>query len=610
MREFLAQYSDRNRDKINDDLFDRKFDRPLVDFVVDSIKNLEVLPAITLDSWELITDQTKIHTTIDKDLNKDAKIKNNKTLERLVSVNNTIADLLVLHFTVSAKGRTEHVTRRMLVLKELPGHYYVIGGKKVTLINQIVDNSTFVKDNVLKFKTIQHPIDLWLVTRKLTAYDGSTRKVKIYRMNLFSKDANPLLYYLAKFGIMDTIEFFGLEDAMAITFRILDKDKYQYYPLCDGLYLEVNRKAMKAHDFVERFAGTLYDAIIGDPNLFCTDALDRDYWLGRLSEIFIAKRQVSRGKKALISFDRILDPTTKKRLILKKHHKRDAFCLVRWLITNFDDLMKKDNHDLRYKRLRGNECIAYFFDVYITKNVYSLLNTNNAPFERYLKLLNTIHDTALLKSGRTGSAKGSSYSIYRYERYNDFSAIDACRHSLKGPNGLNGGKNGVSPKYKDIYPSHLGREDLNVCSSSSPGLTGYLTANCKLDQHGYFDNGDNEPDNYDRTIAIALADIADPKYFKSRLKLLKEEKDKDKDGFIVLKKKKSVWDINRDIYEHPEKYGLYDYGEGYTLIPKSQNVDAKGFIQLVWKNAAKEDRCKRDADGFILLEPIQKLGKK
>ena len=71
MREFLAQYSERNDDKINHGLFDRKFDRPLVDFVVDSIKNLEVLPAIKLDSWELVTDQTKIRTTINKRLNKE-----------------------------------------------------------------------------------------------------------------------------------------------------------------------------------------------------------------------------------------------------------------------------------------------------------------------------------------------------------------------------------------------------------------------------------------------------------------------------------------------------------------------------------------------------------
>lgn len=610
MREFLAQYSERNDDKINHDLFDRKFDRPLVEFVVDSIKNLEVLPAIKLDSWELVTDQTKIRTTINKRLNKDTKIKNNKILERLVPLNETVADLLVLHFTVSAKGRTEHVTRRMLVLKEMPGHYYIIGGKKVTLINQVVDNSTFVKGNKLKFKTIQFPVDLYLVNKTIEAYDGSKTKVKIYRMDLFSKESNPLQYYLAKYGVMDTIEMFGLEDVMAITYRKIDVTTYQYYRVCKDLYLEVNRKAMKAHEFVGRFVGTLYDAMSGDMSMTSHDVLDIDYWLGRLSEIFISKKQVTRGKKALISFSRIMDPTTKKRLMLKKQHKRDSFCLVRWLITNFDELMKKDNHDLKFKRLRGNECIAYFFDVYITRNVYSLLNSNNVQFDRYIKLLNTIHDTALLKAGRSGSAKGTSHSIYRYERYNDFSIIDACRHSLKGPNGLNGGKNGVAPHYKDIYPSHIGRYDLNVCSSSSPGLTGYLTANCKLDENGYFDSGNNEPDSYDQIISAVLEDISEYQYRIKRTRLLVEEKNRDKDGFLILEKRMTPMELNREFADHPEKYGLFECGKDLRLIPAYENVDPKGFMTLVWNNNDSSDEILRDKDGFIILEPISKLNTK
>ena len=44
-------------------------------------------------------------------------------------------------------------------------------------------------------------------------------------MDLFSKESNPLQYYLAKYGVMDTIEMFGLEDVMAITYRKIDVEK-------------------------------------------------------------------------------------------------------------------------------------------------------------------------------------------------------------------------------------------------------------------------------------------------------------------------------------------------------------------------------------------------
>ena len=608
MREFLAQYSARNNDKINHDLFDRKFDRPLVDFVVNSIKNLEVIPAITLDSWELVTDQTKIRVEINKRLNKDAKIKNNKTLERLIPLNGTLTDLLVLHFTISVKGITKKVTRRMLILKELPGHYYMIGGKKVTLINQVVDNSTFVKGDTLKFKTIQFPVDIYLASKRLQSTEGYSKKVNVFRMDLFSKVCNPLIYYLAKYGVMDTIEMFNLEDVMAITYRRVNPETYHYFRICKDLYLEVNKKAMKKHEFVSRFAGSMYDVMIGDPKMTAKDALDIDYWLGRLSELFVAKRQVSRGKKALISFSRILDPTTQKRLSLRKYHKKDSWCLVRWLLTNFDDLMKKDNHDLRFKRIRGNECIAYFFDAYITRNVYSLLNANNVPFDRYEKLLNAINETSLLKSGRSGSAKGSAHSIYRYENYNDFSAINASRHSLKGPNGLNGGKNGVSIKYKDIYPSHLGRYDLNVCSASAPGLTGYLAANCKLDENGYFDAENSEPDNYEMTLDPVLMATAEAGYQRSRLDMLRDEKTKDEDGFLVLKRQLTPEELNKEFNEHPEKHGLYRCGDELHLLHKHELVDAKGFPLLIRKNS-RDDRHVRDSEGFIILEWIPKVKK-
>ena len=66
MKEFLATYCEKNRKKINPALFERSFDKPLVDYIIDTYKNLEVLPGITLESYEYITDQTQIHTQINK----------------------------------------------------------------------------------------------------------------------------------------------------------------------------------------------------------------------------------------------------------------------------------------------------------------------------------------------------------------------------------------------------------------------------------------------------------------------------------------------------------------------------------------------------------------
>ena len=124
MKEFLAKYCTKNEEKINPDLFNRSFDKPLVDYIVDTCKNLEVLPGVKLESYEYITDQTQIHATINKRNKRDPKIKNNKCLERLTSTNISIYDMLVLHFRVTAKGQEAVVTRRIWVPKLIKGRYY------------------------------------------------------------------------------------------------------------------------------------------------------------------------------------------------------------------------------------------------------------------------------------------------------------------------------------------------------------------------------------------------------------------------------------------------------------------------------------------------------
>ena len=175
MMDFVAEYCHKRNDKkINPDIFKRTYDRPLVEYILDTCRNLEVIPAIKLESWEYITDQTKIHSMVDKKLAKDPKIRNNKTLERLAQPNRTLYDLLILHFRVTAKGRSVQVTRKVRVLKQLKDGSYIRNGKKVILLNQVVDNSTYVKydsnkmKTILNFKTTLYPIKLTMTKKKLT----------------------------------------------------------------------------------------------------------------------------------------------------------------------------------------------------------------------------------------------------------------------------------------------------------------------------------------------------------------------------------------------------------------------------------------------------------
>lgn len=604
MKDFIASYCHKNDDKVNDKMFNRSYDKPLVDFIVETCKNLEVIPAIKLESWELITDQTKIQSTINKKNAKDPKIKNNKCLERLAQPNNTLYDLLVLNFRVTAKGQDVRVTRKVRVLKQLRGGYYQRNGKKVIILNQVVDNSTFVKGNVLNFKTKLYPIKLDTISVKFKFHDGESASCPCFRLDLLTKVINPLYYFLAEYGIFDTIEMFNLNSVMSIVDTPLDTDHYVYIKANDHLYIEIQEQAFYAHEFVSTFAATLYDIIKTDKNATIKDVYDGDYWNTRLAEIFSKKVYPNKAERILISFNKIMDKGSRKQLLLRKYHRKNTFTIIRWMMTNYAELLKKDSNDLKYKRVRANETLAYFFDKRISANVYSLLNTDNPPFEKYIRLLNSINEDTLLR-GVGGGAKSSPSSMFRYERYNDFDAIEISRFTLKGPTGLNGGKHKTSTKYRDIYASQYGRYDLNVCSSSDPGLTGYLCANVQLTDTGYFDGSDSEPDDYDPVIDAVLDKYAEEDYEKNRKEYITTQISRDENGFFTLKKRHTAKELDKMFNENPGKYGLYRTADGLHLIPRMETEDTKGFITLIRRHTPKEEsEMVRDKDGFMVLQRV------
>lgn len=614
MKEFLAEYCEKNRKKINPGLFERSFDKPLVDYFIDTFKNLEVLPGVTFDSYEYITDQTKIHTSINKKNKRDPKIKNNKRLERLVSSGESIYDLLILHFTLNVKGQMNHVTRRIKIPKLIDGRWFIRGGKKVLPLIQVVDNSTFVKagkkkqENILNFKTTLYPIKLFTKPLKVKFVDDDEQyHIPIFQLDLFTKVTNPLLYFLARYGLESTLELFCLDKVMTVVPEVIDPDNYLYLKVNNKLYLEVHEKAMRLHDFVGKFIGTIFECMYSDKNkITIKDAYNRDYWLERLSEVFSKKRSVDKGERVLISFKKIMDPYTKKRLCLKKYQKKNTFTIMRWMLTNYEELLKKDSNDLRTKRLRANETQAFFLDTYITKNVNSLLNTDNPSMERYMRLFNSISEDIVFRSSHSVAGKSSQSSMFRFERYNDFDAIELSRYTLKGPTGLNGGKKKTSMWYRDIYPSHLGRYDPNVCSSSDPGLTGYLCANVQFDNNGYFDADKSEPNVYDKMILGAVDKIAEDNYVQSRKDIVETECSRGDDGFIQLRKKLTSQELQAEFNKYPWQYGLYAMDDGLHLIPKQVGTqrDPKGFMILKPRTPEQRkdvEELPRDEDGFIIL---------
>lgn len=485
MLDYMSSRSEDFRDQINPAMFKRSFDKPLHMYAVEICSNLNVIPGLELISWELITDQSKIDIKLNKKIFKDKSVLKNTSIDKLYSIHKTETDLLMLTFRVNASGYDHTITRQMLIPHQDENGYYTLNGKKTLPIIQIVDSSTYTHKSVLNMKALIMGIKLDKEVVKLNTSEGLL-KDKCFKIDLFSKIINPLLYFVAEFGLIETIEYFGLEGIMAITQEKNDVKKFLYAETkMSNVFVEIDKRYL-SNKFISSFFTTyvgLFTEDVKIGTLFSTD-----YWLERLSENFTKR---TADTNVLISFKRFMDKGTLSRLTtIDKFDRKNTFTILRFCMRNYDDLMKKDNHDLENRRLRVNESIASHFEKTLTKNINSLLGSN-FNIDRINKLLNAIHEKAFLRAI-------GSHDLFRRERFNDFDAINLARYSFKGPAGINGNKNTIAAVHRNIYPSHAGRIDFNVCSANAPGLTGYLTCNVKLFGANFSDK--MEPQSYSHDI--------------------------------------------------------------------------------------------------------------
>ena len=125
---------------------------------------------------------------------------------------------------------------------------------------------------------------------------------------------------------------------------------------------------------------------------------------------------------------------------------------------HFDDLRKKDNMDLKNKRLRCNEYIAAMLTRVLGERVNRIISLGSKAtlkdIKEIFKFPGDIIITQLHKSG-----------LLRFDdRINDMDFFAKLKITMKGPNAM-GGTSGetISAQFRDIDPSYLGRIDLNVC---------------------------------------------------------------------------------------------------------------------------------------------------
>jgi hypothetical protein len=578
LSQMVAKMSDTMTEGINEDLFDRRTGKQIWEFIAEDLRSIEMLPDIFLRNIQYIRDPSKLDVRLNIKNIKNKKILKNK-IEKLIPVQPDIFD--AIRFTVDIAGGPK-VENTILLPKYIDRYHFMISGNKTLAMFQVVDNATYNrKGEVILKSRIQQRLSREEKKKKYQLLDVETGKefnISNLNVNLFKKNFNPLFYFAARRTILGTIDFFGYTKFLNLVTEVKQPDVFYYFRINSNILIEAEKTLFDDDAFFRTFAGML--AQLFNTRNKIDDIYEEDLWVKKLGSLFTsaAKNQLNKGYDVMKSFRNVLDYTTQNALRIDYKDKADIYCVLRWMMREFNELRNMDNNSLSNKRIRTNEYIAAYFGRYLKDRVNYALNLK--PYDKQkLGRIFKMDEHILIKALFRGKKPSP---LFRYNiDINDLQALNGLKFSLTGIQGLPSDK--VKDEQRDIYPSHLGRFELNAISSSSPGISGMLTPFCKIYDGGYFGDSQAIEKPYVKKLRKRIKEIKinDQIYgvIKAHYKSLEEDHEKRRFNlkYRDLRNEKGFIQIVRPHYVRNEK-GFIKIDK--VINPASYIRSLKGYIKV------------------------------
>ena len=201
MKDFIKTYKNPNKDKINYDLINRKCDKPLIEYIADSAKSLEVLKNIEFIGYKFKYYESEID---DNKYNKTRKSRSKKKENyKFMIMEESRVGELVLKFKITFKGESEIIEKPILVPIPDDDGTYTIKGKRYILMYQMVDASTYTTRDSVVLKSLM-PIFLTRKSYVREDVEGVEYKCPVYTTKVFNNNIDILYFYFAKIGVDNT----------------------------------------------------------------------------------------------------------------------------------------------------------------------------------------------------------------------------------------------------------------------------------------------------------------------------------------------------------------------------------------------------------------------
>lgn len=387
MLHYLKDYpSDFERD-LNVPLMNKSSDRPLVEYVLDSWKSLQIVEGIKFLDYTYTENESEIDINRYIYKREKGKRRNEKYDYKMIEDNRV--GLLTVRMELSSiekdfkSGETKKVVKvikksMLIPLQDDDGLFY-IKGKRYHLIWQMVEKSTYTSANSVILKSLM-PFAIRRYTITKEDINEKEYVLPVYTVELFRKDVPVMLIYAAdglNFALQYALQAYPYVTIRFVTSADANDKKHIYFPISTKLFLKVNKKLFEEFPYVQSIVGGILH--ISTNRLTIDKIDDGKIWIKKLSN-----NNYEKGKNLLDSLKRLLDETTKKILRVDESNKMDVLSVIRWMTQDFNDLRMKDNMDLKNKRLRCNEYIASLLTQEFSNRLNRLLSLGNkATIDNY-----------------------------------------------------------------------------------------------------------------------------------------------------------------------------------------------------------------------------------
>lgn len=409
MIRYLKDYVSDYEKELNIALMNKEADLPLVEYVEDTWKSLEIVKNIKIVKFEYNENESDID--INRHIFKREKKKKKKDRYDYKFVHDDRYSCLTVYIQITIEEedpstheksiRQKLLKKQMLIPLQDEDGYYFIKGKKYYAIYQLVDKSTYTSKSAVTLKSLM-PIGVKRTSLTDTTVippdiannqdfrkgsvdvkdiNGAEFLLPVYSVYVFKKEIPIILFYGAN-GLDWALSYLGVDKIISFKENLNNTDKKNlYFQISSKCYIEVNRMLFLKYPYIQSIVGMFLHVCTNRTSV--DDLYDKFTWIKKLSN----NNTIEKGQDILIFFNRLMDETTRKILKMSAHNKDNVYAILRWMMQNYNELRLKDNLNLNNKRLRCNEYIASLLTAEFSKRLNNVITLGNkATMDDFLNM--------------------------------------------------------------------------------------------------------------------------------------------------------------------------------------------------------------------------------